>query len=79
MEPRRRHGRRGRLAPAHDHLLAAGQRRRWTTLLKPYPAERMRGYPISTRVNSVENDDAGLLDPMMAGDELGTPPTDARH
>ncbi|MGO8918245.1 MAG: SOS response-associated peptidase [Stellaceae bacterium] len=35
-------------------------------LLKPFPAERMRAYPVSTRVNSVKNDDAGLLEPMMA-------------
>lgn len=35
-------------------------------LLKPYPAERIRAYPVSTRVNSVKNDDAGLIEPMMA-------------
>ncbi len=35
-------------------------------LLKPYPAERMRAFSISTRVNSVKNDDAGLLEPVMA-------------
>jgi putative SOS response-associated peptidase YedK len=31
-------------------------------LLKPYPAERMRAYPVSTKVNSVKNDDAGLIE-----------------
>jgi putative SOS response-associated peptidase YedK len=36
------------------------------SLLKPYPAERMRTHSISTRVNSVKNDDAGLIEPMMA-------------
>jgi putative SOS response-associated peptidase YedK len=35
-------------------------------LLKPYPAERMRVYSISSRVKSVKNDDAGLIEPMMA-------------
>ena len=35
-------------------------------LLKPYPAKRMRVYSVSSRVNSVENDDAGLIEPMMA-------------
>jgi putative SOS response-associated peptidase YedK len=35
-------------------------------LLKPFPAERMRAYSISSRVNSVKNDDAGLIEPMMA-------------
>jgi putative SOS response-associated peptidase YedK len=33
---------------------------------RPYPAERMRVYPTSARVNSVKNDDGGLLEPMMA-------------
>jgi putative SOS response-associated peptidase YedK len=36
---------------------------RW---LKPYPAERMRVYPVSPRVNSVKNDDASLPEPLMA-------------
>jgi putative SOS response-associated peptidase YedK len=35
-------------------------------LLKPFPAERMRAYSVSSRVNSVKNDDAGLIEPMMA-------------
>lgn len=30
-------------------------------LLRPYPAEAMRAYPVSTRVNSVANDDPSLL------------------
>ncbi|MGO8920976.1 MAG: ATP-binding protein [Stellaceae bacterium] len=30
------------------------------------PADRMKAYSISTRVNSVKNDDAGLLEPIMA-------------
>jgi putative SOS response-associated peptidase YedK len=32
-------------------------------LLKPYPAERMHAYAISTRVNSVRNDEPTLLEP----------------
>jgi putative SOS response-associated peptidase YedK len=32
-------------------------------LLKPFPADEMRAYPVSTRVNDVKNDDAQLLDP----------------
>jgi putative SOS response-associated peptidase YedK len=31
------------------------------SLLEPYPAELMRALPASTRVNSLRNDDAGLL------------------
>lgn len=33
-------------------------------LLKPFPAGRMRAYPVSTRVNSVRNDDESLLEPL---------------
>ncbi|MGA8689071.1 MAG: SOS response-associated peptidase family protein, partial [Methyloceanibacter sp.] len=32
-------------------------------LLAPFPAEPMAMWPVSTRVNSPENDDASLLDP----------------
>lgn len=31
-------------------------------LLKPFPAERMRCYPVSARVNSARNDDAACLE-----------------
>jgi putative SOS response-associated peptidase YedK len=34
-------------------------------LLAPYPAEEMRIWPISTRVNKPENDDADLLMPLQ--------------
>lgn len=32
-------------------------------LLVPYPPEQMTMWPVSTRVNKPENDDASLLDP----------------
>jgi len=35
-------------------------------LLKPFPAEPMRLWPVSTRVNSVRNDDPGLIEPVAA-------------
>ena len=35
-------------------------------MLRPCPPERMRAYPIAPRVNSVKNDDPGLIDPLMA-------------
>jgi putative SOS response-associated peptidase YedK len=34
--------------------------------IKPYPSARMLIYPISTRVNSVRNDDAALIEPLRA-------------
>lgn len=32
------------------------------TLLRPFPSERMRTYPVSTRVNSPRNDDASVME-----------------
>jgi putative SOS response-associated peptidase YedK len=32
-------------------------------LLQPFPAQLMQAYPVSTRVNSVKNDDAALIEP----------------
>ena len=34
------------------------------TLLTPYPAEKMECWPVSTRVNSVANDDPDLISPI---------------
>jgi putative SOS response-associated peptidase YedK len=36
-------------------------------LLVPFPAELMVMWPVSTRVNEPENDDASLLDPATGG------------
>src|ERR1700722_6581699 len=33
-------------------------------LLKPYPAEQMKMWPVSSRVNSPKNNDPELLDPI---------------
>jgi putative SOS response-associated peptidase YedK len=32
-------------------------------LLNPFPADRLRAYPVSTKVNSVKNDEPSLIDP----------------
>jgi putative SOS response-associated peptidase YedK len=61
------------VAPIHNRMpviLAAANYDRWfdvdapdpTSLLVPYPADAMAAYPVSTRVNSVKNDDAAILD-----------------
>jgi putative SOS response-associated peptidase YedK len=31
-------------------------------MLEPFPAERMRAYPVSARVNSVKNDEPSLIE-----------------
>jgi putative SOS response-associated peptidase YedK len=33
-------------------------------LMRPFPTDLMRMWPISTRVNKPENDDASIPDPM---------------
>jgi putative SOS response-associated peptidase YedK len=33
-------------------------------LLRPFPAEPMRMWPISTRVNKPENDDTSIVEPI---------------
>lgn len=40
-------------------------------LLMPFPPEIMTMWPVSTRVGNVGNDDAGLIDEVMAQVELG--------
>ena len=64
-------------------ILAAGDYARWldvalpdaTALLQPYPADEMKAYPVSTRVNAPKNDDATLIDRVGIQDpEPCTPP-----
>jgi putative SOS response-associated peptidase YedK len=52
-------------------ILAPGDYNRWLSdepdprdLLRPFPAEPMRIWPISTRVNKPENDEPSLLEPV---------------
>lgn len=68
------------LAPIHDRMPVILPRQAWgawlgeipaspaalQALLVPFPAERMRAYPVSPRVNNVRNDDSSLADPVMA-------------
>jgi len=62
------------VADIHDRMpliLAQADYARWLSdeadpreLMKPFPAEPMRMWPISTRVNKPENDEASILDPI---------------
>lgn len=65
------------LSVMHDRMPAIvhpSQYERWldvaipdvADLLVPYPAEAMRWYPVSTRVNAVRNDDARLIEALAA-------------
>ena len=63
----------------HDRMpliLARSDLDRWlgpepdpSDLLRAYPSADMRMWPISTRVNSAENDDAAILEPVKAAAE----------
>ncbi len=64
------------LAPIHDRMpviLDPADFDAWLTpgpspiaqaILRPYPAERLRAFPISTRVNSTKNDDPAIIEPI---------------
>ena len=67
------------LSVMHDRMPAIiepSQYERWldasltdiAELLRPYPSEAMRWYPVSTRVNAVRNDDARLIEPLAHHD-----------
>jgi len=36
-----------------------------TNILRPYPFYMMKGYKVSSRVNFLENDDAGCIEPLL--------------
>jgi len=48
-------------------------------LIAPCPAQRMAMWPVSTRVNSVRNDDPSLIEPVTLPDESQAPAKDARE
>ncbi len=63
------------VAPTHDRMpviLHAEDHEMWLdtrathddlqSLFRPFPADEMTGYPVSTRVNNVRNDDPGCLE-----------------
>jgi putative SOS response-associated peptidase YedK len=62
------------VAEIHDRMpliLASGDYTRWLSeepnprdLMRPFPAEPMRMWPISTRVNKPENDDSSIVEPI---------------
>jgi putative SOS response-associated peptidase YedK len=51
------------LAPA-DYVRWLGEEENPRDLMRPFPADRMRMWPISTRVNKPENDDPSIIEPI---------------
>ena len=52
-------------------ILAAADYARWLSddsdprdLMRPFPAQPMRMWPLSTRVNKPENDDPSIVEPI---------------
>lgn len=60
------------LAPA-DYERWLGEEPDPRELLRPFPAEPMTMWPVSTRVNSPKNDDADLLAPALEADAAAPP------
>ena len=62
------------VAEIHDRMplvLPPGEYARWLSddpdprdLMRPFPAEPMQIWPISTRVNKPENDDPAIVEPI---------------
>ena len=69
--------------PIHSRMpviLAPRDYERWLAdeddpreLLRPYPAEPMTMWPVSTRVNSYKNDDESLIAPALEADATAPP------
>jgi putative SOS response-associated peptidase YedK len=51
------------LAPS-DYLRWIGEEPDPRSLMRQFPADLMRMWPISTRVNTPENDDASIIEPI---------------
>lgn len=69
------------LAELHDRMpviIAASDRERWMDpeeeapgdLLRPYAADEMTMWPVSTAVNSPKNDNRELVEPVRLGSEM---------
>lgn len=80
------------VAPLHDRMpaiVAPADYARWldsgiediTDILSPYPPEAMHCFAVSTRVNAVRNDDAGLIEPVApeAAGDGGEPAPEPRE
>jgi putative SOS response-associated peptidase YedK len=52
------------IAPEDYDTWLTGTPEQALALLTPYPAEAMRAYPVSAKVNSPKNDSSELVDPV---------------
>jgi putative SOS response-associated peptidase YedK len=59
------------LHPEDVEVWLSGSMEQARATLIPYPADRMRAYPVSSRVSSVKNDDETLLEAVEAHAQAG--------
>ena len=52
------------ILPTADYVRWLGEEDNPRELMRPFPSQAMRMWPISTRVNKPENDDPSILDPI---------------
>jgi SOS response associated peptidase (SRAP) len=64
------------LAP-NDYARWLGEKPDPRDLMRPFPAELMRMWPISTRVNKPENDDPSIVEPIPLSTDPRLQPLDA--
>ena len=57
-------GQTGRLGPSADYARWLGEELDPRDLMQPFPAETMRIWPVSTRVNKPENDGPSVIEPV---------------
>ena len=72
------------VAQLHDRMpliIAPADRERWMNpdeapqdLLRPYPAELMKMWPVSTKVNSPRNEGRELIEPIYLAPQTAAPP-----
>ena len=55
------------ILPAADYVRWLGEEEDPRELMRPFPSEAMRMWPISTRVNKPENDDPSILHEIKLG------------
>jgi putative SOS response-associated peptidase YedK len=57
------------ILPTSGYVRWLGEEEDPRELMRPFPSEEMRMWPISTRVNKPENDDTTILDEIVLGTE----------
>jgi putative SOS response-associated peptidase YedK len=59
------------LSPGEEGVWLRGGEDERRRLLRPYPGDDLRAYPVSTAVNDPENDRPGLIEPIDVGEQAG--------